>query len=93
MVIDSRATQAIARVTVVDNLGRPVAGAGVQGAWSGVITTGDTGRTTDTTGVATFYSSRTRTPGSVQFCVTNVVSPGLAYDSSANLMTCAAIIK
>ena len=42
----------------------PVPGAAVTGAWSGAITSGDTSRTTDSTGLATFYSSRSRTPGS-----------------------------
>jgi len=91
--LDSRATQVIARVTVVDDLGRPVAGAGVQGAWSGVITTGDTNRTSDSGGVATFYSSRTRTTGDVKFCVISVQAAGLAYDASSNLVTCGNLVK
>jgi hypothetical protein len=91
--LDSRATQAIAKVIVVDDGGRPVSGATVQGAWSGIITTGDTSRTTDAAGLATFYSSRTRAPGEVQFCVSGVASSGLAYDPAANLMTCGAIAK
>ena len=91
--LDSRATQAIAKVIVVDDGGRPVSGATVQGAWSGMITTGDTSRTTDAAGLATFYSSRTRAPGEVQFCVSGVASSGLAYDPAANLMTCGAIAK
>jgi endo-1,3-1,4-beta-glycanase ExoK len=91
--LDSRATQAIAKVIVVDDGGRPVSGATVQGAWSGIITTGDTSRTTDAAGLATFYSSRTRAPGEVQFCVSGVASSGLTYDPAANLMTCGAIAK
>jgi beta-glucanase (GH16 family) len=91
--LDSRATQVIARVNVVDGLGRPVAGAAVGGTWSGVITTGDTARTTDTTGTATFYSSRTRTPGLVQFCVANVSAAGLTYAPAANVEVCDAITK
>ena len=91
--LDSRATQVIARVSVVDGLGRPVAGAAVAGTWSGAITTGDTARTTDTTGTATFYSSRTRTPGLVQFCVSNVSAAGLTYAPVANVEDCDAITK
>jgi beta-glucanase (GH16 family) len=93
MSIDSRATQAIAKVIVVDDGGRPVSGATVQGAWSGVITSGDTSRTTDGAGLATFYSSRTRTPGEVKFCVSSVATSGLTYDPAANLMTCGTITK
>lgn len=91
--LDSRATQVIARVSVVDGLGRPVAGAAVTGAWSGVITGGDTARTTDSTGTATFYSSRTRTPGAVSFCVAGVNAGGLAYTPAANVEDCDAITK
>ena len=93
MSTDSRSTQAIARVTVLDQLGQVVAGAAVSGAWSGVITTGDTSRTTDASGVATFYSSRSRTSGSVQFCVTGVTGSGEPYDATANTETCDAITK
>lgn len=93
MSLDPRATQAIARVTVVDGLGRPVPGAAVTGAWSGVITGGDTARTTDSAGVAPFYSSRSRTPGTVGFCVSGITRSGLAYDGAANLETCGSIAK
>jgi hypothetical protein len=65
----------------------------VQGAWSGVITSGDTNRTSDAGGVATFYSSRTRTTGEVKFCVTSVQAAGLAYDGSSNLVTCGILVK
>ena len=91
--LDSRATQVIARVNVVDGLGRPVPGAAVAAAWSGVITTGDTARTTDATGTATFYSSRTRNPGTVNFCVVGVTAGGLDYMPGANLETCDAVTK
>jgi beta-glucanase (GH16 family) len=93
MSLDTRATQAIAKVTVVDDLGRPVSGATVLGTWSGVISSGDGSRTTDTAGAATFYSSRTRAPGAIQFCVTGVQAGGLAYDGVSNLATCGAIVK
>jgi beta-glucanase (GH16 family) len=91
MAIDSRASQAIAKVTLVDDIGQPVAGATVAGAWSGVITTGDTSRTTDSLGLATFYSSRSKTPGSVTFCVTSVAAGSLTYVSSGS--TCSTITK
>ena len=91
--LDSRATQVIARVNVVDGLGQPVAGAAVTGKWSGAISTGDTARTTDSTGTATFYSSRTRTVGTVNFCVANVSAAGLDYVAGSNVETCDAITK
>jgi beta-glucanase (GH16 family) len=91
--LDSRSTQVIARVSVVDGLGRPVAGAAVAGTWSGAVSTGDTARTTDSTGTATFYSSRTRTTGTVNFCVANVSAAGLVYVSGGNAETCDAITK
>jgi beta-glucanase (GH16 family) len=93
MALDAKATQAIARVVVVDGLGRAVPGVAVSGAWSGVINSGDTARTTDATGVATFYSSRSRLAGSVTFCVTALAHPSLGYDSGANAETCDAISK
>jgi len=93
LTLDARATQVIARVNVVDGLGRPVPGAAVSGTWSGAITTGDTARTTDTTGAATFYSSRTRATGTVQFCVASLSAAGLTYTPSANLEGCDAITK
>jgi beta-glucanase (GH16 family) len=91
--LDARGTQVIARVMVVNGLGQAVAGATVGGSWSGVITGGDTSRTTDSSGRATFYSSRSRTTGSVAFCVTGVTKSGLAYDAGANLESCETITK
>lgn len=91
--LDRRATQVIARVPVVDDPGKPVAGASVQGMWSGVITSGDKNRTSDAGEVATFYSSRTRTTGEVKFCVTSVQAAGLAYDGASSLVTCGSLVK
>jgi hypothetical protein len=58
-----------------------------------VITGGDTSRVTEATGTATFYSSRTRSAGTVNFCVTGLTATGRTYDSSANLESCDAIVK
>jgi len=93
MALNSRDTQAIARVTVMDGLGRPVPGATVLGAWSGVVTSGDGSRTTDASGLAIFYSGRSRTPGLVGFCVTGITRSGGSYDAAADLETCDAITK
>jgi beta-glucanase (GH16 family) len=91
--LDSKRTQVIARVGVVDGLGRPVAGVAVSGNWSGAITSGDTYRTTDATGTATFYSSRSRSAGTVGFCVASLSHSSLAYDAGGNLETCDSITK
>ena len=93
MSLNSRATQAISRVSIVDGLGRPVAGASVTGSWSGVITSGDGSRVTDSGGVATFYSSRSRSSGSVTFCVDGVSLAGMTYDSDLDKESCATIAK
>jgi hypothetical protein len=89
----ARGTQVIARVSVVDGLGQPVAGAAVSGSWSGAIAAGDTLRDTDAGGLATFYSARTRTAGTVNFCVTGITLAGRTYDAAANLESCQAIAK
>jgi len=93
MSLDPRATQAISRVSVVDGLGRPVVGASVNGTWSGLISSGDGSRNTDSSGVATFYSSRSRNSGSVTFCVDGISLAGMTYDSGLNAETCATITK
>jgi beta-glucanase (GH16 family) len=93
MSLGGRGSQAIASVGIVDGLGQPVAGVAVAGAWSGAITGGDTSRTTSSLGIATFYSSRSKAAGSVQFCVTSVTANGKTYDAAANGETCDAIAK
>ena len=89
----ARDTQVVARVSVVDGLGRPVAGAAVEGAWSGVLSSGDTRRTTDPLGVATFYSSRSRDRGGVTFCVSDVTMEGMSFATEASVETCDSIAK
>lgn len=93
LALASRDAQVIARVTIVDGAGRPIAGAAVTGAWSGVITGGDTRRDTGADGVATFYSARSKTAGSVTFCVTGVTLAGSTYDPMNNGATCNTITK
>jgi hypothetical protein len=89
----SRNSQVIARVTVLDGAGRPVSGASVTGAWSGVISGGDTRRDTGADGVATFYSARSKSGGEVRFCVAGVARAGSAYDPTANVETCDVVTK
>jgi len=89
----SRNTQVIARVTVVNGTGQPAVGATVKGAWSGVITNGDTSRVTDAEGMATFYSARTKTAGGVEFCVLDITQEGSTYNPDDNLEECDSIEK
>jgi len=91
--LNSRATQVIARVTVRDGLGQPVPGATVTGAWSGIITGGDSSRTTGSDGIATFYSARSRSSGDVSFCVNGAAAEGMKYDPTADLDSCETISK
>jgi hypothetical protein len=91
--LNSRLTQAIAKATIVDGMGRAVPGVTVGGGWSGAITSGDTSRTTDSNGVATFYSSQSRATGSVTFCAASVTGGSLALDSNYKLPVCSSVTK
>jgi endo-1,3-1,4-beta-glycanase ExoK len=91
--LNKRGDQVITRVSVVNGMSEPVPGATVTGAWSGVITSGDGARTTDADGIATFYSGRSRTPGSVTFCIIGITGESMVYDKTANAETCDSINK
>lgn len=81
-----------ATVTVVNASGASVPGATVSGHWSGLTSDTDSG-TTDNSGQV-ILSSDSVSKGSVgtfTFCVDNVILPGGAYDSGANVMTCNSI--
>lgn len=93
MSLNKRGTQAITRVVVSNGLGEPVSDVTVNGAWSGIIINGDTQRTTDSSGAATFYSARSRNSGDVSFCVTGVFGNEMIYDDTANLEDCDSISK
>lgn len=93
LTLNSRGDQAIAHVLITDGLGKAVSGVSVGGAWDGAITSGDTLRTTDANGQATFYSARSRSTGPVQFCVTSASGGGKTYDATANLETCETLTK
>lgn len=93
MSLASRNTQATARVTIVDGNGNPVAGATVKGQWSGLVTNGDGSKTTGTDGTTLFYSGRSSSPGTFNFCVTNITKVEMTYDASANGETCDSVIK
>jgi len=91
--LNSRSTQAIARVSIQNGQGQPVADVAVNGSWSGIISKGDTARTTDSGGMATFYSSRSRTSGQVTFCVTSFEASGMSRDPDLDATYCATITK
>jgi beta-glucanase (GH16 family) len=93
LALNSQGSQVIARVSIVDGLGQPVANAEVAGAWSGIISAGDTARSTDSNGVAVFYSARSRKTGQVTFCVTSAAASGMDYDEAANAESCNSISK
>jgi len=89
--LNSRGTQAIARVSVLNGLGLPVSYAEVTGNWSGLVTNGDTVRSTDESGTAVFYSARFRNTGQVIFCVSSVVASAMNHDEAADVETCGKI--
>ena len=91
--LNARKNQVIARVAVVNGLGEAVTGVTVNGAWSGVISNGDTERLTDANGIATFYSGRSNNPGEVTFCVTGMIKSGMSYDAGDNAEDCVLISK
>jgi hypothetical protein len=70
-----------------------VAGATVNGIWSGLVTNGDGSKTTSTNGTALFYSGRSNNPGTFTFCITSITKNGMTYDSVANTETCDSISK
>jgi hypothetical protein len=77
-----------AEVTVVDDLGNPVAGALVTGSFSGDLTETNLVETTDANGVAVFTTTGSAKKLSVTFCVDDVTGAGLGYDAGANTQTC-----
>ena len=93
LALNQQRSQVIARVTIRDGAGAPVAGAEVGAAWSGIISGGDTRRTTGADGVAVFYSARSRNSGQVSFCVTSISASEHDYQPSANAESCDSISK
>jgi PKD repeat protein len=82
-------TQAIASVTVKDNsTGNLVAGASVTGTWDGAVSGSGSG-TTNTSGVASISSSRTKSSGPFSFTVTGVSLSGYTYVPANNAVTSA----
>jgi len=80
-----------ATVTIVDNNGQPVDGAGVTGAFTGDFNETVAG-TTGGSGTVTLVTTGTK-KGSVTFtfCVTNVTHSTLTYDPGSNVVTCGSL--
>lgn len=80
-------TTAFALVTVVDENGGPVAGAVVEGTFSGDIG-GTASGTTNAGGVATLSIKQKVTVNTFNFCVDAVTHPSHTYNPGANIETC-----
>jgi PKD repeat protein len=76
--------EAVADVLVKDGNGKAVEGATVTGTWSGVVS-GSASGITNTTGVTSIKSPRTKTKGTFTFTVTGVVREGYLYTPTSNI--------
>jgi hypothetical protein len=79
-------TDAIAKVTIVDDCGNPVEGATVSGTFSGDVSGSGSG-TTGANGEATIKKTITGSISTFTFCVDNVTG-SLTYNAAANVETC-----
>jgi PKD repeat protein len=75
--------EAIADVLVKDGSNNPVGGATVTGTWSGVVS-GSASGVTNTSGVTSMKSPRTKTKGTFTFTVTGVAREGYLYTPTSN---------
>jgi hypothetical protein len=72
-------------IAVIDDLGQAVSGARVSGTWpAGTGTGGTTSCVTGSAGTCTVWRTVYERYASVQWTVTAVVHPTLAYDPAAN---------
>lgn len=74
--------EGIAQITVRDRNGQPVAGATVSGTWSGVVNNSASG-VTNTSGVATVKSQKSKSSGQFTYTVNNVTRDGYQYTPSS----------
>jgi PKD repeat protein len=81
---------ATATITIVDAGGVAVSGATVSGSWSS-LTSGSASGTTNTPGVVSLISAKTRQTGTFTFTVTSVSASGYIYDSASNVATSGSI--
>jgi hypothetical protein len=78
---------AVATVTILDDQGLPVSGAGVTGTFSGKFT-GTYTESTNADGVAVLIAGPKNGSTDYAFCVDDVAHGTLTYDSAANVETC-----
>ena len=79
---------AVAIVSIVDDLGRPIGGATVAGEFSGSYAETATG-TTGADGMVTLQTATSLKGGvSFGFCVTEIQHPNLPHETGDDLMTC-----
>lgn len=82
--VNSRRWKATITITVLDDLGSPVANATVDGDWSGGIS-GSASCTTDSSGSCSITSDKIRKKkADVTFTVTNISHATLSYNAAAN---------
>jgi len=86
----SNGKAATATITIVDAGGAAVSGATVSGSWSS-LTSGSASGTTNTSGVVSLISAKTRQTGTFTFTVTSVSASGYTYDSASNVATSGSI--
>lgn len=78
--------KALATVPILDSSGNPVAGATVEGYWSGAYS-GNVSEITSTNGEVTFETKWVKGGGEFTFTVDGVTKKDWSYDSSANVET------
>ncbi len=81
-----------ATVTVVDNLGDPVANATVSGTFSGDFNESVAGAT-NASGVVSLITSTSARKPVFSFCVDHVTHSSLTYNAAANVFTCSPLAK
>ena len=90
LVPDRGGTRAQAAVKVVDGGGGLVAGATVNGQWTGLVR-GTCAGTTDPEGVVALVSRKAKNPGKYVFTVTGIGAEGCTYAAERNVETSDAI--
>ena len=79
-----------ATVWIKDDYGTDVNGATVYGEWTGLVNETENA-ITEADGIANFESSKIKSSGTFNFCVTDVVASGYTYDDTMNVETCDSI--
>ncbi|MBF0259083.1 MAG: PKD domain-containing protein [Desulfamplus sp.] len=77
---------ATAKVYVVSDNGMPVNNAVVYGTWSGLVK-GNVSAVTNTDGIATFISSKSKKSGYFKLTATDILADGYYYEASSSIKT------